>query len=253
MARMISFKKNDALIVQGEADTAAFLIHSGWLQVKRDMPGGAVKTHALGPGEIVGELGLAGLAPQRTANVVALTDGEVEVIDRGALIRLVNGPGNKLTPLLAALFSRLQTCLIDSEPDYSMDDTVVMLAKIEGISENAKRALCDKPRMINQLPWIMGAYSPPQSVTDLFRERILVQLKLADSSKLIREQHLKIDMDEKGVLYLHLLQHGDFCELDEQRLGYGNTPSSVPLSKGTHTLTFGYPTDPYQFRLEVLV
>ena len=253
MARIISFKKNDSLIVQGEADTAAYLIHSGWLQVSRTLPGGAVKTSSLGPGEIVGELGLAGLAPQRTANVTALTDGEVEVIDRGALIRLVNGPGNKLTPLLAALFSRLQTCLIDSEPDLGLDDTVVMMAKIEGLSVNAKRALCDKPKMITRLPWVIGAYTPPQSVTDLFRERLNVQLQLADSSKLIREQHLKIDADASGGLQLELLQHGDYCELDDVRLGYGNTPNAVPLSKGVHILTFGYPTDPYQFRLEALI
>ena len=35
MARMLPFKEGDVLIAEGDQDTAAYLIHQGWLQVSR--------------------------------------------------------------------------------------------------------------------------------------------------------------------------------------------------------------------------
>ena len=60
MARMLPFKEGDVLIAEGEQDTAAYLIRKGWLLVHRARPGRAVSQIRLGPGDIVGELGLAG-------------------------------------------------------------------------------------------------------------------------------------------------------------------------------------------------
>ncbi|MDQ7012050.1 MAG: cyclic nucleotide-binding domain-containing protein [Mariprofundaceae bacterium] len=254
MATIMKFREGEQLIGQGDADTAAYLIQSGWLQVRCQKPDGSIDVTTLGPGEVVGELGLAGVVATRTATVTALTDGEVEVIDRGALIRLVNGPGRRLTPLLAALFSRLQTSLLDHdyEVDYE-DDTAVMYARIEGMNPKSRQALCNQPCMITHLPWVFGAYAPPQSVTDLFRKRHHVDVKLAGASKLIREDHITIEAAEAGGLQLRLAQHGDFCELDEERVGYGKQDMVVPLPRGRHVLVFGEQVDPYQFSLQVRI
>ncbi|MFQ5582164.1 MAG: cyclic nucleotide-binding domain-containing protein [Mariprofundaceae bacterium] len=254
MATMMKFREGERLIGQGDEDTAAYLIQSGWLQVRCQKPGGAITVTTLGPGEVVGELGLAGIVSTRTATVTALTDGEVEVINRGALIRLVNGPGSRLTPLLSALFSRLQTSLLDTDYEYAYeDDTAVMYARIEGLNPKSRQALCNQPCMISHLPWVFGAYSPPQSVTDLFRERRRVDVKLAGASKLIREDHIVIEAAEAGGLQLRVAQHGDFCELDEERVGYGKTDTVVPLPKGRHMLAFGEQVDPYHFSLQVRI
>lgn len=246
------FKEGDTLIGQGDTDSVAYLIKSGWLEVHRRRPGGAIDVSVLQAGEIVGELGLAGLAPQRTATVKALTDGEVEVIDRGALIRLVNGPGSKLTPLLAALFSRLQTVLAEEDP-YDLDDTFVSYARLEGLNDSARQALCNRPRIVCHLPWVFGAYHPPISVTDLFRERRRIDVKLAGASKLIREEHIIIEAAEDGGLQLQLAQHGDYCEFDDERIGYGKTDTVVPLKPGKHTLKFGERAQPFEFSLQVSV
>jgi len=251
MARILPFKEGDTLIAQGDEDTGAFLIQSGWVQVRRKKPGGAIATVTLGPGEIIGELGLAGMVSNRTATVMGLTDGEVEIIDRGSLIRLVNGPGSRLTPLLAALFSRLRMAL-DSDDD-ALDDTMVMYAKLEGLNPRAKQVLCNQPRMVTRLPWIFGAHMPPQSVTDMFRQQRPADVMLTSSGKAIREQHLCIEAAEEGGLQLHLMQHGDYCELDDVRVGYGKTETIVPLPPGSHVLAFGDPTFPYRFGLQVLI
>lgn len=249
MARTMEFSEGDVLMGQGDDDTVAYLIQDGWLQVRRTAASGALATSTLGPGEIVGELGLAGIVKQRTATVTALTYGSVEIIDRGALIRLVNGPGNRLVPLLAALFSRLQDSLIE-EPE--LDDTVVMHARLEGLNDKAMRTLCNQPRMITRLPWVFGAYSGPTSVTDLFQARTRVDVKLAGEGRVIRACHVKIETAEEKGLQLHLMNHGDFCELNDERIGYGNVPVIVPLSGGEHTLTFGQSTDPYRFAIRIL-
>jgi len=252
MANIVTFKEGETLIGQGDEETIAYLITSGWVEVRRVKSNGAIDISTLQAGEIVGELGLAGLSAQRTATVSALTDVEVEVIDRGALIRLVNGPGNRLTPLLAALFSRLQTALAE-ENDDELDDTFVSYAKLEGLNPPAKQALCNQPRIVCRLPWVFGAFRPPQSVTDLFREHKRIDVKLAGCSKLIREEHVVIEPAKDGGLQLRVVDHGDYCMLDDERVGYGKTEAIAPLSVGKHLLEFGDRINPFKFSINVLM
>ena len=249
MARMLPFKEGDVLIAEGDQDTAAYLIHQGWLQVSRARAGRRASAIRLGPGNIVGELGLAGRTPRRTATVTALTNGEVEVIDRGTLIRLVNGPGSRLTPLLAALLARLQALLIDQDDDAL--DEAGAFATLEGLNPASAQALCNRPCTITHLPWVFGAHTLPQSVTDLFRDEAPPDVVLAEGSKLIRSHHLAIEAAEDGGLQLHLMHYGDYCELDEERVAYGKTPAIVPLAPGEHLLAFGLPGEAYRFRLNV--
>lgn len=252
MANIMRFKEGDVLIGQGDEAAVAYLITSGWVEVHRKRRNGAIEVFTLQSGEIVGELGLAGLSAQRTATVTALTDGEVEVIDRGALIRLVNGPGSRLTPLLAALFSRLQTALAEDDPD-DLDDTFVSYARLEGLNTSARQALCNQPRIISHLPWVFGAVRPPQSVTDLFREHKHIDVKLAGCSKLVREEHIVIESSKEGGLQLRVVDHGDYCELDEERIGHGKSEAVAPLSPGKHTLTFGDRANPFSFSMKMLM
>jgi len=253
MANILEFKEGDTLMGQGDEDTAAYLIKSGWLEVHRVQRDGSLNITTLQAGEIVGELGLAGLAKQRTATVVALTDGEVEVIDRGTLIRLVNMPGGSLTPLLAALFSRLQTALIEDDPD-ELDDTFIPFANLEGLNANAKQALCNQTKVVGHLPWVFGAYRPPQTVTDLFVDPKRIDVKLTGCSLLVNEEHIVIEAAEKGGLQLRVVNYGDECRLDDELItNNSNSDAIMPLSVGKHTLVFGDTSSPYKFSLQVLM
>ena len=245
------FKEGDILIGQGDEDAVAYLIQSGWVEVRRRQQDGRIHTFTLQAGEVVGELGLAGLSQQRTATVTALTDGEVEVIDRGALIRLVNGPANRLTPLLAALFSRLKLTLDEDASDH-LEDTFISYAKLEGGNTKARQALCNRPRMVYHLPWVFGAHHPPQTVTDLFSHQKPADVKLSGCSRLLREEHVFIEHAPDGGLQLRVAQHGDFCLLDKERVGHGKNATTIPLCKGAHVLQFGDQTDPFEFTLDVL-
>ncbi len=253
MAATMIFKEGDVLIGQGNKDTAAYLITSGWLEVRRVLKDGRIVSNTLQAGEIVGELGLAGLAGQRTATVTALTDGEVEVIDRGTLIRLVNKPGGSLTPLLAALFSRLQNALIDDDYD-ELDDTFIPFAKLEGINANAKTALCNQTKIVGRLPWVFGAYRPPQTVTDLFHDPKRIDVRLTGCSLRVNEEHIVLEAAEEGGLQLRVVQYGDYCEIDDEEIVHNsNSPAIRRLAVGSYNIKFGDRASPFEFKLEVLI
>jgi len=249
MARTLQFNKGDILMSQGEEGDAAYLVQEGWLQVRRKHLGKRQLISKLGPGEIAGELALTGAENKRTATVRALTDGCAEIIDRGSLIRLVNGPGNRLMPLLGALFSRLQTTLIDEENMVAKKTNTY--AVLYGVNSKAKRSLCNTSSCVSHLPWVFGAYINPVSVTELFGKRQMPDVRLPDEGRKVREQHLRIEADQQGGLQLHVMNHGDYCMLDEERIGYGSTPNMVHLSPGRHEITFGEMSDPYVFAIEV--
>jgi len=252
MAQMLKFKRGDTLIKQGNTnDTTAYLIHSGWIQVNRKHTDRKVSTIRLGPGEIVGELALAGLVDQRTATVKCLTDGEFEKIDRGAMIRLLNSSGNRLAPLMAALFSRLQRTLSEEDQSVSIDEDKTAYARVEGMSPEARKALCNQCRMVKRLPWVFGVYTGPQSVTDLFHKSKQQDVILTDPCKAIREKHIQIEAAKNGGLQLHLMHRGDFCELDDERIGFGTSPLIAPLPSGKHVLSFGNSITPYKFGIHV--
>lgn len=249
MARRLQFRRGEVLMQQGEHGSSAYLIHEGWLQVCRKRTGRRQFTARLGPGEIAGELALTGATNKRTATVRALTDGSAEVIDRGSLIRLVNGPGNRLMPLLGALFTRLQETLTDS--DGKVTKSLSKHAVLHGVSDKAKRTLCNTSCCISHLPWVFGAYINPVSVTELFNDRQMPDVRLTDEGRKVRERHLAIEACADGGLQLRVLNHGDHCILDERDIGYGSAPDVVRLSPGRHEITFGWFDDPYIFAIEV--
>ncbi|PCI03536.1 MAG: hypothetical protein COB79_00740 [Zetaproteobacteria bacterium] len=253
MANIMAFKQGDKIIAQGDKDTAAYLIKAGWLEVHRKRVDGSEITSVLQAGEIVGELGLAGLSRERTATVVALTDGEVEVIDRGTLIRLVNKPGGALAPLLSALFMRLQNVLIDEEIDEN-DETFIAFAKLEGLNDHAKQALCNRPKMIGRLPWVFGAYRPPLTVTELFDDPKKIDVRLTGCSLRVNEKHIELNAVDGGGLTLRIVNYGDYCIVDDDEYTHNsNNDAVVKLALGKHVIQFGDRSDPFEFRLDVLL
>jgi len=242
----IQFSKGSTIIAQGDTDAIAYLVMDGWLQVRRKDAKNKTEKIRLGPGEIVGELGLAGLVDKRTATVIALTDCEVESIDRGALIRLVNGPGNHLMPLLAALFSRLQGCLADSRHHGHAGKYAI----IEGITPEAQKALCNEKWRITHLPWFFGSHTKPQGVIDLFEDSHQSDVVLTDHRVYIRKQHVCIERSEAGGLQVRVMQHGDYCLLDGNRFGCRTKSDTVALEPGSHRLSFGYSDAPFEFIID---
>lgn len=82
MARVVSFAPGDVLCTRGSASDCLFVLEAGEAVVRvRDEKGGTVELSRIGPGEVIGELGLVDGQP-RSADVVALSALRAYRIDR---------------------------------------------------------------------------------------------------------------------------------------------------------------------------
>jgi len=83
-ANLTMFEPGNLVVKQGDPPTEVLVIRSGSLRVFVDDPDGTRRdVRTLGPGQILGELGVVG-GHHRTASAEALEDTEVWLIDRDA-------------------------------------------------------------------------------------------------------------------------------------------------------------------------
>lgn len=102
--------EGEVLFSQGDPADAMYLVRSGVLRVWRD--GERIET--LGPGSVVGEMGLVDRAP-RSATAIAGPDCWVTEVDERLFARLVTVPGFALE-LLRVVVRRLRTELQREQP-----------------------------------------------------------------------------------------------------------------------------------------
>ncbi len=245
--RLRRFHQGDTLIEQGEQEAIAYIIHTGWVRVHHQHKDTTLPLVTLGPGEIVGELGLMGLAATRTASVIAVTDVELEVIDRTAMIRLANGSASDIVPLLAALFSRLQALQQRQEKEVTAQDQKRVYATIRPENPLAQQALCTQEVTVTHLPWVFGAYRPPASVTDLFQPSLPADTLLPTPDPAIAHDHLTLQQRADGELELRLAHAGDFLRINDEPLPKLPATRHAPLPAGETRITFGSPAEPYSF------
>src|SRR4029079_5723456 len=103
LAKMRRVPRGTALLVEGEAgdEMLVFLAGSAAVVLR-----GGRKVATLGPGDVVGELGVLGRAP-RSATVTTTVDSEVAIISRRALNRLLTDAPGFARKLLEALAERV--------------------------------------------------------------------------------------------------------------------------------------------------
>ena len=104
LAKTRQVSRETALIVEGESGDEMFVFLAGSAAV---VLRGGRKVATLGPGDVVGELGVLGHAP-RNATVTATVDSEVAVINRRALNRLLADAPGFSRKLLEALAERVR-------------------------------------------------------------------------------------------------------------------------------------------------
>jgi len=104
LAKMRRVPRGTALLVEGEVgeEMLVFLAGSAAVVLR-----GGRKVATLGPGDVVGELGVLGRAP-RNATVTTTVDSEVAIISRRALNRLLADAPGFARKLLEALAERVR-------------------------------------------------------------------------------------------------------------------------------------------------
>jgi len=253
VSKLHRFHQEETLIAQGDQEAIAYIIRTGWVQVQRCRDDHCNILATLGPGEIVGELGLMGLSPVRTASVIAITDGTMEIIDRTAMVRLANGSASDIVPLLASLFSRLQSLQYKQDEDETTHQlaTSDSYATITPDNDLASRTLCGHSVAVTLLPWVFGAYRPPVTVSDLFQPDTPANIRLPTADPTITPDHLTLQTASHGQgLELVLAHPGAFLLIDEEPLPKVPATCSVALAPGKHRIVFGSQVEPYAFIID---
>ena len=105
LSEIVPFKAGERLVEQGTVGRDMYLVLSGSVAVTKDGPGGGTDLATLGQGEVLGEVGFV-REQQRTANVDAVSDGEMLVFNAETVrrnMRLYPHIANKLNLNIARI------------------------------------------------------------------------------------------------------------------------------------------------------
>jgi signal transduction histidine kinase len=97
----VGLEAGQVLLAEGSPPEAMYVVREGELEVSRNVGGSEVLLNVCGPGELVGELGIAHRRP-RSATVRARTRARVQRIGAEAMDRLFTHPESARAVLLAA-------------------------------------------------------------------------------------------------------------------------------------------------------
>jgi signal transduction histidine kinase len=100
-SRTVELGRGEVLMAEGSPPEAMYVVLDGELEVSRNVGGSEVLLNVCGPGEMVGELGIAHGRP-RSATVRARTPSRVQRIGAEALDKLLNHPRSARALLVAA-------------------------------------------------------------------------------------------------------------------------------------------------------
>lgn len=103
----ITYKKDEALFVQGAASDAVYIILSGTVDVIRVGNAGSVLLARLGESQIIGEMGVLCEKP-RNAMIVAHTDVEALRIDKMTFVHIVQQVPQLAMAIIRELSARLE-------------------------------------------------------------------------------------------------------------------------------------------------
>src|SRR5688500_11956380 len=100
-SRTVELAPGEVLMAQGSPPEAMYVVLDGEFEISRNVGGSDVLLNVCGPGEMVGELGIAHGRP-RSATVRARTPSRVQRIGAEALDKLLNHPRSARALLVAA-------------------------------------------------------------------------------------------------------------------------------------------------------
>lgn len=101
------YAKGDVIISEGIVSNNAYIVVSGKVQVTKKLEKKTVVINVLKEGEVFGEMGLISKAV-RSANVVALCDTTIGIIDREVFESLVKNLPDEVQGIISALVERLR-------------------------------------------------------------------------------------------------------------------------------------------------
>lgn len=107
---LVDLAAGQALFLEGDPPTTAFILESGQIEIRATQHGRAVVLAVLGPGAIVGEMAVMDAAP-RTATAMALTDCRLRALDRAQIAERIAASDPIIRALLQGTLQRYRSAL----------------------------------------------------------------------------------------------------------------------------------------------
>lgn len=110
MSGDVRLQPGEVLFREGDAPTTAFILDAGQMEIRATQRGQEVVLALLGPGAIIGEMGVIDAAP-RTATAVALSACRLIALDRTQIAERIEGADPVIRALLQGTLQRYRSAL----------------------------------------------------------------------------------------------------------------------------------------------
>lgn len=268
------YRAGETLLREGEYGDEAFVVLRGSVSICRELEGRLFALVEVGPGQVIGEMGLVGERP-RSATAVAAVDTLVEVISRKRFRTLLHDDTDLAMDILKVLFERLrqtQGALLewqlgrvskarlselrvdeapvipstrtrrDVPPETEATDGPVLL--LTGVSDDAIDVLPEGGLRVERYPFRIGRRTNDPLVQNDFEIDDVEPYQVSRSHFTFLIEDARVAIMDRGS-YLGL-------EINGQRLGGEDGDEGVVFLKDDNRLWLGAEDSSYEFRIEIL-
>ena len=245
------FEAGQILFCQGDPSDQVILIHTGGVEVVREVGDGCVLLGTAGPGQFIGEMGVLEARP-RSATARAADQLEVELIERRAFLDRVSREPQLARQLLMRMSMRLR----DVEDRLAglhaaagtlgaASVTALPSLLLSAATYGAKFYVGVAPIAVRHLPFTVGRQAGPEETASA----IPVDLAIPEPEPYrLSPAHFTLLLDEGTVLVRDLGSELGTI-VDGQPLGLNFHADVTPVHPGTTRIVAGGHDSPFAFAL----
>jgi len=249
------FAAGETIFREGAPSAEAYLLRTGRVEVVKGSPHGPLRLAILGPGDVLGEMGLLDERP-RSASATVLEEVEADAVNGAEFAHLLaNDPGASMA-ILRVLFERLRAVnakLSDAAPSSAGADALPRVRLVPTTAET-RGALPDDGLLLSRFPFRIGRAPRPDDAAFLYCN----DLACADVEPFVlAPNHFAIDLGEHGLV---VRDRGSLygTVVNGVRIGGGAKIDSAALVRGDNEVVAGpwrelpgRRASPFRFRLVV--
>lgn len=249
------FPAGQTIFAEGDASGEAFIVRSGRVEILKAALGGQIRLAILGPGDVLGEMGLLEDRP-RSATARTLDKVTVDAIARDEFLRLLLDEPGEALELLRALFERLRTVnqmLADADKESKIAHALPRVV-IYPLNADASQVLPEGGLEVDRFPFRFGRVPVSREEKTLaFND---VELPDARPHRLSLN-HFAVDLDGSEVVVRDRgSRQGTF--VNGLRIGAGERRDQAVLKAGDNEVEIGaiasdfaVAKNPYRFKILV--
>ena len=246
------YKAGDIIFKEGDPADEAYIIHSGWVEILKETPGGPSRLAILGDDDVVGEMGLLEERP-RSATARAGDDVVASSVNHDEFIDLILNEPQEGLSLLRALFERLRTMnqmVTEMQAGQEVSNSLNGAGKLPKVmlyaaSEITEDVVPKDGLRLTRFPYKIGRLPLVQESGALaFNDLSLKDPKTANVSL----NHCALDLEADGVVVRDRGSR-ESTRVNGIKIGARAFRQSARLNAGDNELVLGTTESPYRFRV----